>query len=239
MSRSKSFTLIELLVVIAIIAILAAMLLPALGSARETSKRISCAGNQKQIGIAYEAYGNDWNGYLPLCYNNGMIDPENGKSTMNDWIRALWPYAVGPLANYPYNPWNDPMTRTVFFCKSSPVTTGVAIPPPFCIATYYRYGMNYNVTGLSSLETMPYRAVLAKSPSGNALLGEAYQQPNARPYTYYSISTGSAGYGLISHASGTNFLFMDKHVEYRRYPSMLPACVYSDRDFKVFWLGSN
>ncbi len=66
MSKKNSFTLIELLVVIAIIAILATMLLPALGKARDRARSTSCISNEKQIASLLLQYADAYNGHGPL-----------------------------------------------------------------------------------------------------------------------------------------------------------------------------
>src|SRR3954467_3693925 len=79
-SRKRAFTLIELLVVIAIISILASMIFPSFGRAREMARRTSCASNMRQLGLALMQYNEDYDGRLP-----GATVGAAGQGVLGGW----------------------------------------------------------------------------------------------------------------------------------------------------------
>lgn len=85
----KGFTLVELLVVIGIIALLLAVLMPALNKAREQGKAMICLTNQKTIGMALIMYAEQNRGKLP---NVSWIGKENGPELNEKWVGAILPY---------------------------------------------------------------------------------------------------------------------------------------------------
>jgi prepilin-type N-terminal cleavage/methylation domain-containing protein len=173
----RAFTLIELLVVIAIIAILAAMLLPALAKAKEKARQISCISNLKQMGIALTMYVNDNGEYYPIA---SYVDSLGNNV---DWPKELGPYLPqqGPKVTS--------VANAVFVCPSA-VFSKVAFTD--LTRTYAcsaaMLGFTASGTGLTSGAARKATKTV-NSPTETPLVCEAKQEyPYASPPSAYSYS---------------------------------------------------
>lgn len=134
------FTLIELLVVIAIIAILASLLLSTLGHVRNLGRQISCTSNQRNLGIVFNLYSDDYRGYM---IPDGTFNKFGGY-----WQNNAWAYLYGNSdPNVPgnrklFNMTAEKFTKTVFWCPSSTYGKNELADNSIAFLKYGSYGVN-------------------------------------------------------------------------------------------------
>lgn len=212
----KGFTLIELLVVIAIIAILAAILFPVFGRARENARRTSCLSNMKQIGIANMMYTQDYDGVYVPDY-----------SVVNG-ITQLWPHLLMPYTK----------SSQVFSCPSSElVWTPIDADHDYRVKYLLKdakisYGMNYWINPRrfsdSSEAGIPRSAdtiqIIETGNSGTE--GWYLSFSPAYSYAYPNDATYGAGTDPVNgerpgrvarrHFEGANMSFADGHAKWMK-----------------------
>ena len=193
-----AFTLIELLVVIAIIAILAAMLLPALAKAREKARAISCTSNIKQCELGSIMYGDSNNEtMMPYGLRNitgGACGAAQANCTVW-WNVLLLPYV--PDSN-------------VFKCPSKATN-----PLGIGFLTYHVHGCPGVFQGMVAIADIKLPSTTISSADSDSGYGDVCCP------IHFGVGTATAYLGVDRHNSNVNVGFVDGHVESRKTLALL------------------
>lgn len=203
----RKFTMIELLVVISIIAILAAMLLPALNKAMEKGKAAACMGNLRQLGLGANMYNGDSNGFLlPL----GV--PRGDGATYDKWVDFLRVYIRSGTADGE----EYVSAKSAYVCPSAKITAA-RIKHTYVPYGFNRYGMS-NGKNPSGTVSTGFAKKISSPPSGTLLLID--NASLASPGGYF-LTYNDANFAFFRHITRANILYVDGHAGSAAYHEVL------------------